>query len=185
MSNLTIFKTVWPSAARGWDLLHGAGILSVQDDGLPATHESTADRNKRSADHAFGHGRQALDSHETFGTRTNHESGQGTYYGNGRIAGSGRGEREAGSTIMDHMLGLAPSGEGTPYNYQGYEWWPRSFVAEGQSVIGSSHDLSPEGEKQHAPTNLQKVSSMSRGSASYGWVPMPGYSFNFSNYGYE
>ncbi|KAH7910437.1 fungal-specific transcription factor domain-containing protein [Hygrophoropsis aurantiaca] len=118
-------ETIWPSAARAWDLLNG---VKVQVDGNITPLVPGPDRQKRGADDAFGREKSSdVLQREAFGVleRKDHST-QNT-----------NGVQDISTRMMAHMLGLdIPGIEPSTSYYPGYEWWPRTANQSGpQSYI--------------------------------------------------
>jgi hypothetical protein len=187
-------QITWPSSARGFELLNGAGIVHGHQYEHPSVH---ADR-KRNADHAFG-GQDQVAGPSHLGTPVSLVDNGGS---------GGRGEQ---ARMMARMFGLqaASSGEDISLtSYQGFDYWPtqRSFVGEAisKASVRFPPRLSPIGQSDGlnnrppqpptAPSSSGQVGTQEAGNAGrwkdggetngYEWAQMPGYSFNFNNYGY-
>ncbi|KAG9314135.1 hypothetical protein JVU11DRAFT_4920 [Chiua virens] len=117
LTALKEMQTTWPSAGRGWDLLHGA---KVQVDSNLAPMVRSPDRQKRAADDAFGREKNSdFLQREAFGD-----------YGSKERTASTTGIQDISTRMMAHMLGLdIPGIEPSTSYYPGYEWWPRTTNA--------------------------------------------------------
>ncbi|KAH7923243.1 hypothetical protein BV22DRAFT_1093249 [Leucogyrophana mollusca] len=165
LTALKEMETIWPSAARAWDLLNGVKV-QVDSNLTPLVHGP--DRQKRGADDAFGREKSSdVLQREAFGTleRKDH------------APQSTGGVQDISTRMMAHMLGLdIPGIEPSTSYYPGYEWWPRTNQGAPQSYVPSS-----------APATSSNDSLMSLGYPtqnggdwSAGGAP-PNYTYDFSN----
>ncbi|CAK5280628.1 unnamed protein product [Mycena citricolor] len=98
--------TIWPSAARAFDLLNGVKLGNLNT--LPPLRNQ--ERNKRHAEDAFG-----PDRAPDYPVRTDSDLGQQ------------EGVQDMANKLMAHMLGLdIPGVEPSTSFYSGCDWWSRN-----------------------------------------------------------
>lgn len=126
LTGLRHLQNTWASAARAWDLLHGA---KVHFDGNLSNFTPGTERPKRPAADAFGNEKSSdFLQREAFGDSDRKAPTQE----------GPNGIQDISTRMMAHMLGLdIPGIEPSTSYYPGYEWWPRNDVASNQPFVGS------------------------------------------------
>jgi len=131
MTALKEMKTVWPSAARAFDLLNGVQLRPVPIPSLRPPQQRY-DRLKRPAQDAFED------------EKPSKFSGQEQFVGHGGAEQTGislqhgNGVQDMGTRLMAHMLGLDGVDSSTHY-YSGNHWYPR--LAQTSALQGEIPNL--------------------------------------------
>lgn len=174
---MTPRKVIWPSAARAWELLSG---VDVAGDAIGAPQINSPERHKRDAEDAFGQEKNSdYLQREAFGAAETIETGRAAE----------NGVQDLSTRIMAHMLGLdIPGIEPSTSYYPGYEWWPRTSQDDSQP---SSQSLSPAASSSASNTLftpphedvVRQVHMNDWMQNASGGSGVPGYSYNFNQYG--
>ncbi|KAJ7675340.1 fungal-specific transcription factor domain-containing protein [Mycena rosella] len=152
LAALKEMETIWPSAARAWELLNGVklGALTAVP---PPPH--SLDRHKRHAEDAFGQDRSDYPSHAL---RDERQMGQNV-----------DGVQDMANKLMAHMLGLdIPGVEPSTSFYTGCDWWARP------NQEGSNQPMSPQNWPHAAPSSNSLFTPLSMPGPSQhqrGWQP--------------